>query len=1026
MQFALFLSPEGIALAHRQEAGHWAIVGETRIDVPDLPAALADLRQIGVARAGGDFEALLILPDDQILYTSLTAPTDDPSLTLERIEDGLDGLTPYPVAELAYDYRAVEMDRVKLAVVAKETLQEAQEFVEGHGFKAIGFAAMPPAERFPGLPVFFDAKAKDVDLPEGGLAMGPDQWADPSSVVESAEADEAPLAAGSEDGETEDEPTPDHATAEASETQPKDLTQDIEDTPIPDAPPAEDEAEAAFIEVGPDAAPEDLGGMVEPDELEEAGDHSEPLTEPSTPVVEEDDDGLSKGISLAKDAAKASEAEAVSPPTEEVAARAADTEVDLPSQDATDSAPPPKKQAGKPAGAGQLIRARVQRGATPSRVDTSPSINEDLPEDGSPTADRVPELPSFSARRGKVPPPADVAGQSVGTRASRLGFDAGEGARDNKISRHPDVTTTGGKAAPKSPAAAKATAPDNGLAGHLNRIRQASKSRKPARVPQAPELPADDLGAVQPPQRARTVPGATRDAQIPGALTAARTAQVDGTPLVGDDMDTPGADGTLSMGLLARRPSDMAGPSLKTGFILTVVLLILLAGVAIWSILFLPNNPVARLWSTPDDSVAADTDDVAPPAEVIADTAIATEEATTPEIAAPVLPPLDPEATEDGVETALDLPDVAIDETAVVTVAPTAPVLPDIDAELDLPPLPPMPQDLLPSVEETERIYAEDGIWPRTPDRPTLAALDETGQIYVASIDPDVPGFDAIALPDAATDFAEQFRTVPLPPPFGSTFAVNPNGLVEPTPEGVMSPEGAFIIAGRPPVDAVRRPVTAPPEVSTEPTLTTENIILGTFRPTPRPGDLTETRERQVLGGLTVDELASRRPTTRPVSAQEAAARASLFTDATNTAAPSTEDDQPSGSVLAVASSRLPSLRPSNMDVIVASAQRITTPPAETFAAVAPSVAAPQPSIPSNASVTRAATERNVIRLRDMNLIGVTGSASDRRALVRLPSGRFVRVGVGDRLDGGRVAAIGENSLQYVRRGRNITLDIPG
>jgi hypothetical protein len=35
-------------------------------------------------------------------------------------------------------------------------------------------------------------------------------------------------------------------------------------------------------------------------------------------------------------------------------------------------------------------------------------------------------------------------------------------------------------------------------------------------------------------------------------------------------------------------------------------------------------------------------------------------------------------------------------------------------------------------------------------------------------------------------------------------------------------------------------------------------------------------------------------------------------------------------------------------------------------------------------------------------------------------------VGVGDRLDGGRVAAIGEASLQYVRNGRNVTLEIPG
>ena len=68
---------------------------------------------------------------------------------------------------------------------------------------------------------------------------------------------------------------------------------------------------------------------------------------------------------------------------------------------------------------------------------------------------------------------------------------------------------------------------------------------------------------------------------------------------------------------------------------------------------------------------------------------------------------------------------------------------------------------------------------------------------------------------------------------------------------------------------------------------------------------------------------------------------------------------------------------------------------------------------------------RNAIRLRDVNLYRRDGTPSNRRALVRLPSGRFVRVGVGDRLDGGRVAAIGENSLQYVRNGRNITLDIP-
>jgi hypothetical protein len=112
------------------------------------------------------------------------------------------------------------------------------------------------------------------------------------------------------------------------------------------------------------------------------------------------------------------------------------------------------------------------------------------------------------------------------------------------------------------------------------------------------------------------------------------------------------------------------------------------------------------------------------------------------------------------------------------------------------------------------------------------------------------------------------------------------------------------------------------------------------------------------------------------------------------------------------------------METIVANATpRAPEPPAT---AVEPASIAPAPSIPSNADVARAATQSNELRLRNINLIGVTGTPSQRRALIRLPSGRFVRVGVGDRLDGGRVAAIGETTLQYVKNGRTFTLDIPG
>ena len=127
---------------------------------------------------------------------------------------------------------------------------------------------------------------------------------------------------------------------------------------------------------------------------------------------------------------------------------------------------------------------------------------------------------------------------------------------------------------------------------------------------------------------------------------------------------------------------------------------------------------------------------------------------------------------------------------------------------------------------------------------------------------------------------------------------------------------------------------------------------------------------------------------------------------------------------MAIASSILPRTRPGNIEDIIAASDR--QPPPSTAVVVEAAAVAAGPEIPSNADVSRAATEANAIRLRNVNLIGVTGTPEDRRALVRLPSGRFMRVGVGDRLDGGRVAAVGETTLQYVRNGRTVTLEIPG
>ncbi|NKX43897.1 hypothetical protein [Roseicyclus persicicus] len=1017
VDFALFLSPEGIALAHRQAAGHWALVAEARLDDGDLGAAMAGLKAAAAERGGDGAGVLLVLPDDQILYTSFMAPADDAEAVVARITEGLDGATPYAVSDLTYDWRAVEADRVKVAVVARETLEEATAFVAGYGFSAAGFAAMPPAERFPGMPLFGDDRP---ELPDAatGMAFGADAWVPPAAP------------------EPEPEPEPEAAATE---------------DPTAEAPAAEPEAEVAPVAAEAEPAPET---PPEPEPEPEP----EPAEEAAAPAVAEEEPAPAPIADPTLDQPVLSILEDAEPEP----ARAADTAAEPEAE--PEAQPEPEPEA--PAVADAPVAAR---GKAPKPSAEARPLTAEKPEGGAPRPARAarftptpaeplraePELPpapaegpalGFGARRGKAARPEAEAGQIVSSRRSRLGFGAApEGDAEAPV-LHPDA------APPLRPEPAPA-GPGSRLAAQLARVRDASKARpkpEPAPPPRTVPAPApsaevdiDDLAEA--PAAARVT--APEEAPRRGGLfrRPARAAAA----AAGGGAAT--ADRAFTSGLLARKPSEPAGPSFKTGLILTLVLLVLLALIALWSVLFLPESPMARLFGggqteatladDPLDGPAPPVAVTAPPAMAALDPAPAAPEAVA---AAPVADPTasatdPPAATElaalvpEAEAPPLSDPEAAADGeiAAAETPAPAEAPLPDIDAEIELPPLPPLPEDMLPSIEETEALYAAARIWPRTPDRPYFEPFPILDDLYIASIDPEVSAFDAVALTDPGINPAETLRRVPPPPPFGVTPERDARGLVAATPEGVLTPEGAFVVLGRPPIAAVPRPREVEPAAApAAPALGVEDAILGTFQPTPRPADLDETRERQVLGGLTVTELAGLRPGQRPVSAQEAAAQASLFpadeaAPAEETAAAAAADPAPEpvgGTALAVAASRMPSLRPADIATIVAAAERA---PEEVVAVAATAVAA-APSIPSNADVARAATERNAIRLRDVNLIGVTGTPSNRRALVRLPSGRFVRVAVGDRLDGGRVAAIGETSLQYVRNGRNITLEIPG
>jgi hypothetical protein len=167
--------------------------------------------------------------------------------------------------------------------------------------------------------------------------------------------------------------------------------------------------------------------------------------------------------------------------------------------------------------------------------------------------------------------------------------------------------------------------------------------------------------------------------------------------------------------------------------------------------------------------------------------------------------------------------------------------------------------------------------------------------------------------------------------------------------------------------------------------------------PIARPDNLDVAIQSVALTDIPQDELALFRPAMRPPPAQ-VPPEIELFTNAQS-----------------VAISLRPEMRPRGVE----------------FAALAPppTVAKPSevqaPTAASSKSVIQAATVKNVLNLRDINLIGITGTKRNPNALVRLANGKVLKVKVGDRLNGGRVTDISAATLTYAISGRSITLDMP-
>lgn len=297
----------------------------------------------------------------------------------------------------------------------------------------------------------------------------------------------------------------------------------------------------------------------------------------------------------------------------------------------------------------------------------------------------------------------------------------------------------------------------------------------------------------------------------------------------------------------------------------------------------------------------------------------------------------------------------------------------------------------------------------------------EAPEVYVAPVEEATPQVSEATEPNV---IAEETQLAALESTVSNT-----------RPVTVTAAEIAAPLVTQPPEPEPEVVETVAPEAlgPVELTQTELAAALPDTAPRRRPSEFMTEIERQKFGDRTRDELGEIRPGTRPQSAQIEA----LVARAGN---------PPSD--LAVATSASPRGKPRDFDAIVASgliqlqrereARTVATLTPDTSgaieAALADEVAAqeatrpqnsPRLAIPSNVSVARQATVEEAISLNRINLVGVFGRPSDRRALVRLPSGRYVKVQVGDRVDGGIVAGISDSALQYQKGGRTISLAMP-
>lgn len=993
--FALSLSFDGIALL-RRTGDVWAQIQEVPLDSGDLDAAILGLRNRAEGLDPSGAQVTLIIPNEQIRYLEIPDPGGNPAAQDLAVRAALDGATPYQVADLVYDF-VNSKGSILIAAVAKETLAEAEGFAQQNGFEPVDHAAQAPSGQFDGA-VFFGAASTwagpvparlaqaVVIVPADAAALEPlivmseaepepELKPEPEIEVEAAPDIVVPEPpAETDNGDTA--PEPDSAPADAVVEQPaKDLNTGGPQAELDLPPPAT----APLAETKP---------IVEPDEAQEA--------KPPVPASEEP--------APAKDATAADASVAATSKKGDGADQGDKVNTADKDQAASDDAAPPVAFSTiRASREGQDVSASPKGSTKAPKTNAATQIKPRFTPVATPEARvkeagvTVPSVDQGAAAQAKAKPKAEPA-------APKVARPKAAGPVPSVKPATPPLPTTGADQAPAAPVAESALARLAALRARTEPVSgdgppagapalKAEKGNRAAQVPVPPSVtppahPAEQVADARTPELPSKPPPADTakpESKSPLSRLAALRSKPDADPTATNEAVAAAAAASLTaqserdrMTVFgARNQPKIGGKPRFLGLLLTAGLLLFMAGVAAWASVFLDDGLAGLFRSEPKEVAIASAPQIVP--QAVAEN--------------PVRPAL-----------ATDEPAAEVQLAALDTGLTTAP---DNDAIAEAPKprsIPREPRMLSP--EEAAATYAATGIWQRAPVAPLGIETDGVDDVYVASIDPKVQESDAVALPDPNRFEQDPSVEAPgLPPAAGQVFDMDARGLVRATPEGAMSPDGIRVYAGLPPAVPPERTAASPTEQAPAPEI---NDALRTFRPKLRPDNLIEERERATLSGRSRAELATLRPLMRPKTAQEVAV-----------------DKEPEAiaTAQAVGKSLTPVGRPRNMVAIVKRAEPAAPAQAVRTAAIAPRTVTP--AAPSSRGVAQSATVRNAINLNKISLIGVYGTPAQRRALVRLPNGKYKKVKVGDQLDGGRVAAIGDAELRYTKSGRNVSLKMP-